>query len=101
VLVGAFRADVTRAGMKTEAQELIRELYERSPEFNALWADTEVVGMSEGAKQPHHPQAGVINLEFSTFTVEGCPELAMVLCNPVVPVVANKVEELLAAATLR
>jgi len=85
VVVGAFRADVTRAGTSEEASRLIEELSAMSAEFKALWADTEVVGMSEGLKRLHHPVAGVINLDFSTFAVEGRPELAMVVFNPAGP----------------
>lgn len=49
VVVGAFRADITRAGPNEEASRLIDELSTVSAEFKELWADTEVVGMSEGA----------------------------------------------------
>ncbi|WP_077037395.1 helix-turn-helix transcriptional regulator [Pelomonas sp. KK5] len=95
VVVGAFRADVTRAGMSEEASRLIEELSRTSAEFKALWADTEVTGMSEGTKRLHHPRAGVVQLDFSTFAVDGRPELAMVVFNPAGPRDVRKVQQLL------
>lgn len=98
VVVGAFRADVTRAGTNQEALQLIDELSTVSAEFRALWADTEVAGMSEGVKRLHHPVAGIVNLEFSTFSVEGRPELGMVVFNPAKPDDVRRVQTLLLAA---
>lgn len=98
VVVGAFRADVARAGPNQEAARLIDELSSLSKEFKALWADTEVVGMSEGVKRLHHPTAGVVNLEFSTFAVEGRPELGMVVFNPAKAQDVRRIQGLLSAA---
>jgi transcriptional regulator with XRE-family HTH domain len=83
-VVGAFRADVTRAGATTsaEVQQLVAELCRTSPEFAALWQDNDVVAHSEGVKRIHHPEAGLIALEFSSFAVEGRPELGMIVYNP-------------------
>ena len=96
VVVGAFRADVTRSGSNEEVSRLVAELSEKSAEFKALWADNEVVAMSEGVKRLHHPVAGIVNLEFSTFAVEGRPELGMVVFNPASPEDALLVHGLLA-----
>jgi hypothetical protein len=41
-----------------------------------------VAGQGEGYKRMHHPQLGMIELEFSTFTVEGRPDLTMMVFNP-------------------
>jgi transcriptional regulator with XRE-family HTH domain len=98
VVVGAFRADVTCAGTNQEVSRLIDELSAVSAEFKALWADTEVVGMSEGVKRLLHPTAGIINLEFSSFSVEGRPELGMVVFNPAKPHDVRQVQKLLSAA---
>lgn len=98
VVVGAFRADVTRAGSSLEASRLIDELSTVSAEFKALWADTDVVGMSEGVKRLRHPVAGIINLEFSNFSVEGRPELGVVVFNPAKPADVRRVQTLLSSA---
>lgn len=98
VVVGAFRADVTRAGPNEEASRLIDELSTVSAEFKDLWADTEVVGMSEGVKRLRHPTVGIVNLEFSSFSVEGRPELGMIVFTPAEPGDVRKVQKLLSEA---
>ncbi|MES3152807.1 helix-turn-helix transcriptional regulator [Sphingomonas faeni] len=83
-VVGAFRADVTRAGANTSAAatELVAELSRISPDFAARWQDNDVVAHGEGVKRIHHPDAGLLAMEFSSFAVEGRPELGMIVYNP-------------------
>jgi transcriptional regulator with XRE-family HTH domain len=83
-VVGAFRADVTRAGASGSAEvtNLIAELSHISPYFAALWQDNDVVAHGEGVKRIHHPDAGLLAMEFSFFAVEGRPELGMIIYNP-------------------
>jgi len=83
-VVGAFRADVARAGASTSAEvtKLVAELCSISPEFDALWKDNDVVAHGEGVKRIHHPDAGLLAMEFSSFAVEGRPELGMIIYNP-------------------
>jgi transcriptional regulator with XRE-family HTH domain len=83
-VVGAFRADVARAGASTSAEvtKLVAELSRLSPEFEALWQDNDVVAHGEGVKRIHHPDAGLLAMEFSSFAVEGRPELGMIIYNP-------------------
>ena len=81
-VVGAFRADVARAGAGEEVSCLVDELSSASAEFNALWRDNEVVAHGEGIKRIYHPEAGLLELEFSAFAVDGRPELGMVVYNP-------------------
>lgn len=84
-VVGAFRADVARAGatQSAEVTRLVSELSRASPEFDALWQANDVVAHGEGVKRIVHPDVGPIALEFSTFLVEGRPELAMIVYNPI------------------
>lgn len=82
LIVSAFRADVARAGASTENERLIAELSRQSPEFDAFWRSNDVAGQGEGFKRMHHPQLGMIELEFSTFTVDGRPDLNMMVFNP-------------------
>lgn len=98
-VVGAFRADVARAGARTSAEvaELVAELSRLSPEFDALWQDNDVVAYDEGVKRIHHPDAGLIAMEFSSFAVEGRPELAMIVFNPALPEDAERLRRLLDA----
>ncbi|MBW9401557.1 helix-turn-helix domain-containing protein [Leclercia sp. EC_58] len=82
LVVYAFRADVARAGTSPETASLIAELSRQSPEFAAWWQSNDVASHGEGVKRIYHPQAGAIELEFSTFAVEGRPDLAMLVFNP-------------------
>ena len=81
-VVGAFRADVARAGATAEITSLVEELSRSSPEFDSLWRDNNVVAHGEGLKRIHHPELGLLELEFSAFAVDGRPELGMVVYNP-------------------
>lgn len=82
VVVNAFRADVARAGRSRETEQLIAELSLASPEFAALWRRNDVAGHAEGVKHLRHPHLQDIALEFSTFIVDGRPDLTMMIFNP-------------------
>ncbi|RZL18553.1 MAG: XRE family transcriptional regulator, partial [Sphingomonas sp.] len=96
-VVGAFRADVARAGASTSAEviKLVMELSRLSPEFEALWQDNDVVAHGEGIKHIHHPDAGLLAMDFSSFAVEGRPELGMIIYNPATPDDAERLRMLL------
>ena len=96
-VIGAFRADVARAGAGEEASRLIEELSRLSLEFKALWQDNEVVAHGEGLKRIHHPEAGLLEFEFSAFAVDGRPELGMVVYNPVSQADADRIRAFIAA----
>ncbi|WP_313535188.1 helix-turn-helix transcriptional regulator [Sphingomonas sp.] len=98
-VVGAFRADVARAGASGSAEvaELVSELCRISPLFEALWQDNNVVGHGEGVKRIHHPDAGLLAMEFSSFAVEGRPELGMIIYNPASAADAARLRALLDA----
>ncbi|MHC9420217.1 helix-turn-helix transcriptional regulator [Sphingomonas citri] len=98
-VVGAFRADVARAGASASAEvtKLVGELCGISPEFAALWQDNDVIAHGEGVKRIHHPDAGPLAMEFSSFAVEGRPELGMIIYNPASPEDAERLRVLLDA----
>ena len=98
-VVGAFRADVARAGATAsqEVSSLVAELSRLSPEFVALWQDNQVVAHGEGVKRIHHPEAGLLELEFSSFAVEGRPELGMIVYNPASPADTDRIRNLIFA----
>lgn len=99
-VVAAFRADAARTSASAEARAdvdaLVRELSERSPEFAAFWRDNDVRSFGEGTKHLHHPVAGVIAMEYSSFTVDGRPDLGMVVYNPATQEDVDKVRRLMA-----
>jgi len=96
-VVGVFRADVARAGASEEVKVLVDDLSRQSPEFAALWADTDVRSYGGGTKKLRHPEAGPIAMEFSTFAVDGRADLSLVVYNPATPADAEKVRGLIAA----
>ncbi|UPG94345.1 helix-turn-helix transcriptional regulator [Luteibacter aegosomatissinici] len=81
-VVAAFRADAARAGATAEITQLVEELSRTSPEFEALWRNNDIASHGDGLKRLHHPVLGPIELEFSTFAVEGRPDLTLMIYNP-------------------
>jgi len=95
-VVGAFRADAARAGAGAEVGQLVEELSRVSPEFERLWRENEVAHHREGVKRLHHAELGPIELDFSTFAVEGRPDLSMMVYTPATPEAAARVRAYLA-----
>lgn len=82
-IVSTFRADVTRIGISSEIEEFIHELSTKSDDFSILWRSHEVTGHGGGIKTLLHPEIGQLELEFSTFIIEGRADLNMLIFNPV------------------
>jgi transcriptional regulator with XRE-family HTH domain len=100
-VVGAFRADAARVGAVEEVSALVDELCMVSPEFAALWRENEVHGYGEGVKRLTHPELGAIELEYSSFSVDGRPDLGLIVYNPVDSAIANRIKVLAAQAGIR
>ncbi|MDY0926919.1 helix-turn-helix transcriptional regulator [Enterobacter sp. CFBP8995] len=81
-MVANFRADVARTGASEHVRALVEELCEMSDTFRQLWKSQEVSQHGEGIKQLWLPDEGVLELEYSTFAVEGKPGLSLVVFNP-------------------
>jgi transcriptional regulator with XRE-family HTH domain len=96
-VVGSLRADAIRAGANTEVAALAEELSRLSPEFAALWEDNEVISVADGHKLLHHAELGPIELEFSTFAVDGRPDLSMMVYNPATEAAAERISAYLSA----
>ncbi|MFC3942662.1 XRE family transcriptional regulator [Pseudomonas gingeri NCPPB 3146 = LMG 5327] len=92
-VVGAFRADVARAGLASEAGELVDELCSISAEFADLWLHHEVHGHgdAETVKRLLHPELGPIELEYSAFSIDGRPDLGMIVYTPLDRTTAEKI----------
>jgi len=96
--VAAFRADVARAGAAQPVKALVDELCRVSPEFDAIWGENDVRSTyGEVAKTLHHPLAGLITLEYSAFSVDGRPDLDLVIYNPATAADADRIRSLLAS----
>ncbi len=92
-----FRADVLRAGATREVETLVDELCHRSPEFEAMWNASDVSTFGAGTKYLRHPRAGTLALEYSTFAVDGRPDLSLLIFNPATPADARRVDTLMQA----
>ena len=97
-VVNAARRDVQRAGMTPETEALIAELSRDSAPFRAMWDEQDVTAHGEGVKRLRHPEAGSLDLEYSTFAIGGRPDLAMVVFNPATAEDRAKVRRLVAGA---
>ncbi len=96
-VVAAFRADAVRAGAAKNIEALVDELCRQSPEFEAMWRDNDVRAHGEGLKSLKHPLAGLIAMEYSSFAVDGRPDLSMVVYNPATPADYERVRALVAS----
>jgi transcriptional regulator with XRE-family HTH domain len=95
-MVATFRADVARAGSAERAAVLIEELSRRSADFARIWrSNSDVRNSGEGVKRLRNPVVGLLGLEYSTFAVDGHPDLGMVVYNPATPEDADKVRLLI------
>ena len=96
-VVAAFRVDAVRAGASANVKALVEDLSRQSPEFAAMWSENDVRAYGEGNKYLRHPRAGMIALEYSSFAVDGRPDLGMVIYNPATPKDAARIASLLKA----
>src|SRR5262249_20087385 len=95
-VVAAFRAEVARAGAGDRVAELVSELCRKSADFEAMWRAHDVrVAYGEHLKLVRHKKAGLIHLEYSSFAVEGRPDLGMIVYNPATPADARAIRSLL------
>lgn len=95
-VVGVFRGDAYRAGAIATVQPLIDELCEKSSDFARMWRDSEINRSCETERRLRHPELGEIAFEFSAFSVDGRPDLAMLVYTPVSADVAARIRELAA-----
>jgi transcriptional regulator with XRE-family HTH domain len=97
-VVGAFRVDSARAGAATEVEPLVEDLCRLSPEFRAMWRENDVRGHhGEAVKHIRHPVLGPLAFEYSAFSVDGRPDLTMVVHNPATPADATRIRSLMDA----
>ena len=94
-VVAAFRAEAARAGASEAVAELVAELSAASPEFAALWAEHDVVAPGEGVKHLRLPGGAILGLEYSSFAVDGRPDLAMVVYAPATAADAARIRRIL------
>nr|WP_274622358.1 hypothetical protein [Myxococcus fulvus] len=89
------RGHAARAGAAQTVQPLVDELCRDSPEFAAMWRENDVRSFGEGVKRLRHPVLGALTLEYSSFAVDGRPDLAMLVYNPMEEADAVKIRGLM------
>lgn len=94
-VVAAFRAEAARAGASEDIKALVEELSATSEDFARLWRDNDVRSYGEGTKKIHHPVLGLLSMEFSAFSVDGRPDLAMIVYTPATPEDVARVRSLI------
>lgn len=82
-LVATFRAETTRIGEEDQrSKELVADIASKSNEFTHMWRENDVHIAGEGSKTILHPTVGGITFEFSSFTINGRPDLKLMIYNP-------------------
>lgn len=96
LVVGAFRLDSARAGAVGDVEALVNELSRRSPDFEAMWRENDVpADSSDGIKHMDHPVFGSVSLEYSSFAVDGRPDLILAVYNPATSSDAGRIASML------
>jgi transcriptional regulator with XRE-family HTH domain len=96
-VLGAFRVDVVRAGASDEVKAFVDELCLLSPEFKTMWRENEVNGHhGDGVKRIRHPVLGPLTFEYSSFAVDGRPDLYMIVYNPLEKKDLERMEKMMA-----
>jgi MmyB-like transcription regulator ligand binding domain len=64
-----------------------------------MWRENDVRTHGGGTKHLRHPVAGLLALEYSAFSIDGRPDLSLVIYNPATPKDVNKIHALLRSAS--
>ena len=97
-VVAAFRADLARAADCPEAHALVEELRRGNPEFETLWSRGEVDDDGAGSKRLRLPPHGEIAFEISAFSVDGRPDLRLMVYIPATDADAARIAGIVADA---
>jgi len=81
-LVAEFRADAGKHATQPPLAALIEELSQDSAEFRTLWASQDVVSREGGQRRFHHPRAGELSFNQTTFHLAQRHDLKLVILLP-------------------
>jgi len=96
--VASFRAEAIKAAPAQALQAMVEDLSQASPEFSAIWQDYDIQNYGAGTKHFRHEIAGDLMMEYSSFTVDGRPDLGLVVFTPMTEADAERVRQLLETA---
>ncbi len=99
-MLAQFRASSSYYRDDEQLEALIADLQHGSPEFAGWWPRHEVQGRQAGQKKLLHPQAGLLELDHSTFQIDGSPGLKMVIYLPANEETARKLDLLYKQETM-
>lgn len=92
--VATFCAELARAGISQQAQALIEEMTQSSPEFANIWQKQDVRRHGAGTKRIQPASGGSITLEYSSFAIDGQAGLSMVVYLPATAADADRIQAL-------
>jgi transcriptional regulator with XRE-family HTH domain len=93
-VVSAFRVEAARAGAAEDVRPLVEELSLLSPEFRRMWDRGDLLGAhAEAVKHLRHPVLGDIAFEHSAFSVDGRPDLSLLIYNPATAKDARRISD--------
>lgn len=75
----------------------VDELRASSAAFDALWRNNDIQAYGEGRKHLRHPASGMLVLDYSSFIVDGRPDLSRVVYSPVSAGDAARIKALIEA----
>lgn len=96
--VASFRAEAIKAAPEQALQAMVEDLSQASPEFSAIWQNYDLQNYGAGKKHFRHEIAGDLMMEYSSFTVDGRPDLGLVVFTPMTEADAERVRQLLETA---
>jgi transcriptional regulator with XRE-family HTH domain len=99
--VAGFRADTVRAGASERITALVDELSRASDDFVRLWRSHDVLSYVSGTKLMRHPVAGLISYDYSSFAVDGRPDLSLAIFTPATPEDTERVRALMTRVETR
>lgn len=94
-VIASLRLQCARAGTSNAAQALADELGRESAEFADMWKENEVEPYGDGIKYIEHSRAGSIALEYSSFAVDGQPDLELIIYNPATSYDVDRIRKLI------
>jgi transcriptional regulator with XRE-family HTH domain len=93
--VASFRAEAIKGAPAQALQAMVKQLSQASPEFSAIWQNYDIQNYGAGTKHFRHEIAGDLMMEYSSFTVDGRPDLGLVVFTPMTEADAERVRQLL------
>lgn len=94
-MVAVFRADIARIGAFETVRPFIENLAHLSADFAKMWHDNNVASQAGGIKRLARSGLGDLSLEYSSFIVEGRPDFAMLVFNPLDAPSAERISQMI------